>query len=111
MIQVNFNQVPAITADDAQILTGVDAEKFNQSGIYHVLIGSRGEIEEFEFMGDVKSVELPTMEELVAGYDASDDEDRRDYAEMIEEFYGIGIEEDHINFGYTEEGYDIFLRI
>ena len=111
MINVSLNQIPAITAEDAYILTGAAAEDFNQAGIYHVLIGSRGEIEEFEFLGDAKSVAFQTKEELVAEYEAIDDEDRQEYAEMIEEFYGIGIEEDHINFGYTEEGYDVFLRI
>ena len=111
MLNVSFNQIPAISAEDASILTGVAAEDFNQSGIYHILIGSRNEIEKFEFLGDAKSIDFMTKEELVAEYDAIDDEDRQDYAEMLEEFYGIGIEEDHINFGYTEEGYDVFLRI
>lgn len=105
MITVDLNQIPAMTAEDASILTGVDADDFNQSGIYHVLIGSRGEIEEFEFFGDIKSVEFPTLEELQA---ETEDEDER---ELFAEFYGIGVEEDHINFGYTEEGYDVFLRI
>jgi len=111
MIEVSFENLLTITAEDAQNLTGVDAVKFNQLGIYHVLIGSRSEIEEFEFIGEVKSVKLPTVEELVAEYDARDDEDRNDYAQLIEEFYGIGIEDDHINFGYTEEGYDVWVRI
>ncbi len=105
MINVSFDQIPAITAEDASILTGADAADFNQPGIYHVLVGSRGEIEEFEFLGDAKSVDFQTKEELLA--DAEDEFER----DMIEEFYGIGIEEDHINFGYTEEGYDVFLRI
>jgi hypothetical protein len=105
MIEVNFDQIFAIPAEDASILTGVEAEKFTQPGIYHVLIGSRGEPEEFEFIGEVKSVMLPTKEELMA---KAEDEFERD---MIEEFYGVGIEDDHINFGYTEEGYDVFLRI
>jgi hypothetical protein len=111
MIEVSFENLLTITAEDAQNLTGVDAVKFNQPGIYHVLIGSRSEIEEFEFIGEVNSVKLPTVEELVAEYDARDDEDRQDYADLIDEFYGIGIEEDHINFGYTEEGYDVWVRI
>ena len=45
------------------------------------------------------------MEELLAEAESEFE------GEEIGEFYGIGIEEDHINFGYTEEGYDVFLRI
>jgi hypothetical protein len=105
MINVSFDQIPAITADDAYMLTGVNADRFNQPGIYHIAIGSRGTPEYFQFLGDVKSVELPTMEELLAEAESEFE------GEEIGEFYGIGIEEDHINFGYTEEGYEVFLRI
>ncbi len=111
MITVDLTQIPAISADDAYVLSGVEAADFNQPGIYHILIGSRGEIEEFEFLGDATSITFPEKEELINGYDANDEEDRAEYAELIEEFYGIGIEEDHVNFGYAEEGYDIYLRI
>jgi hypothetical protein len=105
MITVSFDQIPAITADDAYMLTGVNADRFNQSGIYHIAIGSRGTPEHFEFLGDAKSVDFPTMEELLSEAESEFE------GEEIGEFYGIGIEEDHINFGYTEEGYDVFLRI
>jgi len=106
MINVSFDQIPAITADDAYMLTGVNADRFNQPGIYHITIGTLpGVVGQFEFLGDVKSVELPTMEELLAEAESEFE------GEEIGEFYGIGIEEDHINFGYTEVGYDIFLRI
>ena len=111
MIEVELNQIPAISAEDACNLVGVEANEFNQSGIYHILIGSRGEIEDFEFLGDASSVTFPSKEDLISGYDAIDEEDLHEYVDMIEEFYGIGIEEDHINFGYTEEGYDVYLRI
>lgn len=111
MINVDLAQLPAISADDAYMLTGVPAEEFNQPGIYRTLIGSRGEVDEFEFLGEVAAVKVPTLEEVIADYDARDDEDRGAAAEYFEEFYGIGIEEDHINFGYTEEGYDVWVRI
>jgi hypothetical protein len=106
MIQVNFDQMPAITADDAYMLTGVEADRFNQPGIYHIKIGGRvGQLEGFEYLGNPKSVELPTIEELLAEAESEFE------GEEIGEFYNIGIEEDHIHFGYTEEGYDVFLRI
>jgi hypothetical protein len=105
MINVNLTQLPAISADEAYMLTGAPAADFNQPGIYNILIGSRGEVEEFNFLGNVDSVEVPSLEDLLANVEEDFERD------MYEEFYGIGIEEDHINFGYTEEGYDVFLRI
>lgn len=111
MINVDLNQIPAISAEEASILAGVDASEFAQAGVYHVLIGSRGEIDEIDFLGDVTEVQVPTIEELASWYDARDDEDRAEYAEMLEEFYGLQIEEDHVNFGYTEEGYDVWVKV
>ena len=110
MINVDLNQIPAMTAEDAGILVGCYASDFTKPGVYHVLIGSRAEIEKFEFLGDVETIGVPTKEELLADGDI-DDEDRGYYAEMLEEFYGLSVEEDHINFGYTEEGYDVWLKI
>jgi hypothetical protein len=111
MITVDLTQIPAISADDAYMLTGVPAEEFNQPGIFRALIGPRGEVEEFEFLGEVAAVKVPTLEEVIADYDARDEEDRQDAAQYFEEFYGLAVEEDHVNFGYTEEGYDVWVRI
>lgn len=110
MIAVDLNQIPAMTAEDAGILVGCYASDFTKPGVYHVLIGSRSIVEEFNFLGDVETIEVPTKEELLANGDF-DDEDRDYYAEMIEEFYGLSVEDDHINFGYTEEGYDVWLKV
>ena len=110
MIKVDLSNVATMTPEDASILVGCYASDFDKPGVYHVLIGSRAIIEEFEFLGDVENIEVPTKEELLADGDI-DDEDRGYYAEMLEEFYGLSVEEDHINFGYTEEGYDVWLKI
>ena len=105
MLNVSLEQIPAMSAEDAEILTGCAVEDFDKPGVYHVILGSRGEVEEFNFLGDVKTVELPTLEELQA---QASDQDERDY---YAEFYGVFVEHDHINFGYVEEGYDVYLRI
>lgn len=105
MTKIDLTQIPAITAEEAAILVGADALHFSKPGVYNILIGSRGFVEELNFLGNVESVEVPSLEDLLANVE--EDFER----EMYEEFYGIGIEEDHINFGYLEEGYDVFLRI
>lgn len=111
MINVDLNQIPIISAEDAGMLIGIEANEFNEAGVYHILIGSRGEIEKFEFLSDVNEIQVHSMEELLAEYEAINEEDREEYAEMLEEFYGLSVEEDHINFGYTEEGYDVWVKI
>lgn len=105
MIKVDLSNLPSLSATDANLLVGVEEEEFSKPGVYHILVGSRGEIEELEFLGEATETEIPSLEEL---QDEADDEDFR---EELAEFYGLSIEEDHINFGYTEEGYDVWLRI
>ena len=113
MKTVDLNLIPAITAEDAAILTGCSFEDFNKPGVYHVLVGSRGWIEFCDYLGDVDTIEVKSKEELIAEYNevAVDAKDCADYASMIEEFYGLLVEEDHINFAYTEEDYDVWVKI
>ena len=105
MIKVDLSEIDWLTPEDAYYLTGVEEEDFAQPGTYHVLIGSRGEIETFEFLGDVDTIQVKTLEEIQA---TASDQETRDY---YEEFYGINVEDDHVNFAFTEEGYDVWLKI
>ncbi|CAB4143388.1 hypothetical protein UFOVP447_135 [uncultured Caudovirales phage] len=113
MTKINLSDIATLTAEDAAILTGCSFEDFAKPGVYHVLVGSRGWIEFCDYLGDVNEIEIATKEELIASYNevAFDDKDREDYAAMIEEFYGINVEDDHVNFAYTEEDYDVWLKI
>ena len=105
MHKVDLSEVMTMNAEDAYYLTGVQEADFCESGTYHIVIGSRGEIESFEFLGDVNMIQIPTLEEIQA---SESDEEARAY---YEEFYGINVEDDHVNFGFTEEGYDVWLKI
>ena len=105
MIKVDLSEIDWLTPEDAYYLTGVEEEDFAQPGTYHVLIGSRGEIETFEFLGDVDTIQVKTLEEIQA---TASDQETRDY---YEEFYGIDVEDGHVNFAFTEEGYDVWLKI
>ena len=104
MIKVDLSDVATMTPEDAYYLTGVTEADFVEPGTYHILIGSRGEIEEFEFMGDVNEIQVESLEEILAQNDPADHE-------YFEEFYGVNVEDDHVNFGFTEEGYDVWLKI
>lgn len=105
MIKVDLSDVATMTPEDAYYLTGVAEADFCESGTYHIVIGSRSEIESFEFLGNVDMIQVPTLEEIQA---SESDADARAY---YEEFYGVNVEDDHVNFGFTEEGYDVWLKI
>ncbi len=110
MINVDLNQIPAITAKEAAILARCEEKDFNKPGVYRILSGSRGMVEDFEFLGNVTEIQIPTLEEAIAQFGSyGDDED--EVRDMVEEFYGLQIEEDHVNFGYTEEEYEIWVKI
>lgn len=107
MFTINVAALPILTPEDAEYETGVEAYEFAEPGLYRVLIGSRGEIDELEFMGNVSTFNLPTLEEVKVqlqeewGMDVDD----------VEEFYAHELTERGYEFGYTEEGYDVFIRI
>lgn len=108
MFTINVADLPVLTPEDAEFETGIEAFEFAEPGLYRVLIGSRGEIDELEFMGNVSTFELPTLEEVGAQLK---EEWGDDFDEDLEEFYGHELTERGYEFGYTEEGYDVFIRI
>lgn len=111
MITINVTDLPILTAEDAEYETGVEAFEFSEPGLYRVLIGSRNEIDELEFMGDVATFELPTLEEVRDQVKEEWGQDWEDLHPYLEEFYNHELTERGYEFGYTEEGYDVFIRI
>ena len=103
----DFNFV-AYSASDVADKFGVfelTAEDFSEPGLYSVVIGSRGELENFTLI-ERPLLDIPTPEEIADG-----DED---YLEMIEEFYDI--EEDVedpgvLIFSFNEEEYEVFILV
>lgn len=100
------------TAEEASVATDgrVDPSEFNKGpGLYRILSGSRGFIDEVE---KVEEFSIPTIEELVKSFeDDDDDEEAREY---IEEFYMVVEDENNegvLQFSYTEEEYDIFVKV
>ena len=93
----------AAAAADKFGTVGLTEEDFSQPGLYSVVIGSRGMLEDVNL---VESFEIPTIEEIADG-----DEE---YVEMIEEFYDI--EEDVedsgvLIFGFNDEDYEVFILV
>ena len=110
-IKFNFT---AVSAEKAADLTGADAENFTKSGIYRVLQGSRGMIEEVVLQDE--NLEILTREEAINAVTNADpdDEDIEDAKDLIDEFYYIGIDPEFsgaLNFTYTDEACDVFVKV
>lgn len=110
-LKFNFT---AVSAEKAADLTGADVENFTKSGIYRVLKGSRGMIEEIILQED--KLDILTKEEAIRAMskDVEDKEDLQDIKDYVDEFYIIQEDPEFygaLNFSYTEEEMDIFVKV
>jgi hypothetical protein len=95
-----------------------DLEAFDhtEAGVYKILYGSRGCIEEVERLGsleEVTYVDVPTLGECIKSMSCGVDEEEVNIEEYVEEFYHI---EKNIGTGemfmtWTEEECDVYVRV
>jgi hypothetical protein len=112
------------SAEEASAVTEgrVYSGQFNKPGLYRILSGPRGMIEEVEYIGPVDDFNVPSIDELVntmaklqqPGNQLEGDWSEEECREYIEEFYMA--QEDEYNdgvllFGWTEEEYDMFILV
>ena len=110
---MNFKFIP-VSAEQAELITGADRSYFAKSGIYRVLSGSRGMIEEVVLQES--KLEILTKEEAIQGMidDDMDEEEIQDAKNYVEEWYNIDIDPEFsgaLIYGYTEEDYDTFVQV
>jgi len=110
---MNFKFIP-VSAEQAELITKADRSHFDKSGIYRVLSGSRGMIEEVVLQEG--KLEILTKEEATQGMidDDMDEEEIQGAKDYIEEWYNIDIDPEFsgaLIFGYTEEDYDTFVQV
>lgn len=84
---------------------------FVQKGVYRVLIGPGNMMEEYEFLGDLETVDIPTVDELVQDGQYGDEDDTM--SDLIEEFYHIDVDlaQNFISFSYTEEDCEYWVKV
>ena len=101
------------SAEEASAVTDgrVEPSEFNKGpGLYRIMSGSRGIIEEIE---KVEEIDIPTVDQLVADW-VDEDTTAEEGREYIEEFYMVEADEYNegvLLFGFTEEEYDIYLKV
>lgn len=111
MITINVADLPILTAEQAAFEADGDASEFAQPGLYRILIGSRGIVDEVTFIGNDSTFQIPTLDEVVEEYaEVWGLEDAAD--EYFEEFYGYSIDAARgLEFGFTEEDYELYVRV
>ena len=103
---VTIAEVIAYTSDDSL------AKSITKSGVYRVLSGCRGEIEEVEFIGDLETKELKLMtKQECIDFLVVDEDEREDITVYVDEMYGYGVEEEFVQFGFTEEDFDWYFKV
>jgi hypothetical protein len=111
---VDISNVKTVTIAEVMEYTyGVDYTKdITKSGVYRILSGSRGCIEEVEYIGDLetKQIKLMTVEQCV-DYILVDERERKETTEYVSEFYGYEVEKDYVQFGFTEEEFDWYFKV
>jgi hypothetical protein len=116
---VDISKVKAVTLADITKLTGWKVELFaddvKESGIYRIMSGSRGILEEVELVGEVDATQLDVKDKfecieflLCDGYEYDEFDEVTEY---VEDFYGVTVEEEYVQFGFTEEEFDWYFRI
>lgn len=113
---VDISNVKTVTlAEVAEYTSEMLEKQITKSGVYRILSGSRGCIEEVEYIGDLDTKQIRLMTKLqcvehLLNDDANDD-DRKETAEYVDEFYGFDVEEDYVQFGFTEEEFDWYFKV
>ena len=113
---VDISKVKPVSLAEVAKLTGWDVKLFaddvKESGIYRLLSGSRGILDEVEVVGEVDATQLEVLdkEECIEQL-CYDEDDLAEITEYVEDFYGVTVEEEYVQFGFTEEEFDWYFKI
>ena len=116
---VDISKVKPVSLAEVAKLTGWDVKLFaddvKESGIYRLLSGSRGILDEVELVGEVDATQLDVLDKVECiellcsdGYDSDEFDEMTEY---VEDFYGVTVEEEYVQFGFTEEEFDWYFKI
>ena len=118
-LRIDITDMPVLDGDcKNDAIEALRSFEHTDSGVYRILFGSRGGIEEVERLGsleDVSYVDIPTVREITDQMvlEADDDENASYVQEYVDEFYHI--EKDlytgELMFTYTEEECDVYVKV
>lgn len=117
---IDITKVKAVSLAEVSELTGWDVEQFEglitESGVWRMLSGSRGYfVSEVELVGQIDATQLDVKDKIECieslldeGYSSDEFDETTEY---VEDFYGYQVDEEFVQFGFTEEEFDWFFRI
>lgn len=118
-LRIDITDMPVLDGDcKNDAIEVLRSFEHTDSGVYRILFGSRGGIEEVERLGsleDVSYVDIPTVREITDQMvlEADDDDNASYVQEYVDEFYHI--EKDlytgELMFTYTEEECDVYVKV
>jgi len=110
MLTFNVSDLPAFSAGWAQIEMHAPVMFFKEPGVYKLSYKIENDnnetITETRYMGEVDTIEIPSFEEIV---ELLGGEENVTDDQMCN--YGFGIQSDGLSFGYTENEWDLYVRI
>lgn len=69
-MNVDLNQIRAVSAEEAAIIAGLNSEEFSEPGVYYIRAISHdkfdAEVTELDCLGDITEIQLPSEEEEFA---------------------------------------------
>ena len=118
-LRIDITDMPVLDGDcKNDAIEALRSFEHTDSGVYRILFGSRGGIEEVERLGsleDVSYVDIPTVREITDQMvlEADDDDNASYVQEYVDEFYHIekDIYTGELMFTYTEEEYDVYVKV
>ena len=120
MMKIDMKKFKVLSVKEVSELVNDDVSgDIEKSGVYRILSGSRGCIDEVEYVGELNS-EIELMEEsecveyMKEGWlnNVNDDEEVNELKEYVDEFYMVDESNDNcLMFGFTEEEFDYYVNV
>lgn len=111
-MEFDVKKLDVVTPSYAEDHYGFDPADYVGPGVYRVSMGGRRDIEEIEFIGDVDTITLPSLEECIQREMAvSTFSESQDIVDYVTEFYEALVDDGILLFGYNEEQCDYYIKI
>lgn len=114
MMKIDMNKYKVLSVNEVSELVNDDMSgDIIESGVYRILSGSRGVIEECEKVGELNDdIEIMNEDECVESMLGGWGDDKEELREYVDEFYMVDESNDNcFMFGYTEEEFDYYVKV
>jgi hypothetical protein len=118
MMKIEMNKYKVLSVNEVNELVNDDVSgDIVESGVYRILSGSRGCIEEVVKVGELNDdIEVMSEEEcfesLKDGWLSGDEDGEDDLREYVNEWYFVDEnEEECLRFSFTEEEFDYYVKV